>query len=1283
MKVFKDKTVSPLFRPIGIHGETWLCVAGLVFFNLLDPDALDTEQNMWGALPGQLGQPMIIDQGVPKPRGEALVSGACFQPDGAARAAHKAGFRVGGVRKELFVFGDRFWTQGGISQAKPFVSLPLSWDSAYGGDGFERNPLGKGAVEVLGPDGLARRPLPNIEHPARLIGAATDRPEPACLGPMDQTWPQRKVKAGTYDDTWLKSRWPWFPDDMNYEYFNQAQEDQFLAEGFFQGGEQVEITGMHPEHQLITTHLPQLRLRAFVTLDTTWKPHQWPPGPLPSEPLRDTDEFREISTHLDTVWLFPSLLRGLLIFRGMTRIRDENLGDATRLLLALEDMGSQADQGDAPKSIEYYRDELTRRLHRGADIDMAPFEQAKEKLTPLLRRLGSIPKEIDDARQKALGNRPSMPLPSTAQFADLSAKRLADGHATLNGLEATARKLQARFGHATVVDLTIFDRCRAKLGAMDEKVKASLAKADQTRAKLDQVQKDAVSQLRANMPKQFGSDELTEATQALDDPLKPKSLGPWHDAGFPLLVEARRNLDLDDQARAVLKRLGLESRTWKRHWFGTTRDQVAFHPQDWGVDQEASLSLPPGLWLPRFDGKKLISLHIRPFGSDDILPENPTRDIVVSGSDPEPLFLPAATLIDLPGLPAAPSAPVIVAPDPFAAIFLEQEIGDCCSILALSSPDEKPGPQSAEALQNAETVLVVLPETTRPDARLITAWKAVLPRIIPAVLPKGSTVFEAHRRQQDVRGFLLGLLPPALAEAHRREIVLPEPGKPPSGPPLQGSLAMPDLKTIIPGVILEVRQAMEARMQPIKSEMEARQAEMMQQAKDMLRRAGQDPSVVDKAMSAKPGRSFQGSGEQFASALKGQKESLRQAGQLTPERASEFDKAIAEITSRTREADAKFAAARQEMAAKKQELEQGLVRLKAMEPPEEAKARLAAHGLGPDTIRPLTREEVIDRHARGESLSGAVLSGVDLSNLDLSGADLTKTQLTKTKFTKTILDKAVLAQCMAGETDFSGASLRGADLSRAVLRKASFTKADLQGARIQQAVFREADLSKANLIGMDAEMAVIEKTRLTDARLDEANLRMCVLADTDLTGASLRKISATRCLINRCVLDGAAFHEATLNRTMFQACRGEKVVFAGANLDHLRTAKETDFSGADLTGATLRQASLRDTDFAGASFTGANLDEAIVENCRLTKAGLKGVTARKVRFPRSNLELADLRGANLMSGSLKRTRLVQADLTLANLFGVDFYKAVLGETRLDGALLKRSLLEKGREEYFT
>ncbi|WPL16395.1 Type III effector pipB2 [Thiorhodovibrio winogradskyi] len=1274
MKVFKDKTVSPLFRPIGIDGDTWLCLAGLVYFDLLDPDSLDTEQNLWSQVPGQLGQPAIIDQIVPKPRGEVLVSGACFHPGGVARVAHKAGFRVGEITKEVAVFGDRFWKAGGITDPQAFVSLPLTWEHAFGGEGFARNPLGKGAVEVTGADGVARRPLPNIEHLGRLIGAPSDQPEPVCLGPLDQTWPQRKAKAGTYDDVWLKTRWPWFPDNMNYEYFNQAQDDQFLAKGFFHGGEPLEITGMHPEHQRIQSQLPRLRLRAFTTLDKAWKPHQWPPAPLPSEPLRETEEFREITTQIDTVWLFPSLLRGLLLFRGMTRIQDESMGDARRLLLALEH------QDDPPKSIEHYRDDLVRRLHRGADIDMAPFEQAKEQLTPLLRRLGSIPKEIDDARQKALGNRPSMPLPSTAHFAQLSAKLLADGHGTINSLEAKARELQARFGHATEVDLSVFDQFRAKLGAMEQKVKAALTKADQTKAKLEQTRDNTIAQMRANLPKSLNDDQRKKLGQIPDDLLKPTSLGLWHDAGFPLLVAARQQLDLDDAVRAALKQLGYENLTWKRHWFGTWRDPLAFHARDWGLAETPARTLPAGLWLPRFDGKTLTGLCLRPIAADGRLPEHPDQDVVVPGSDVTPLFLPAATLIDLPGLPAAASAPLVVAPDPFAAIFLEQEIGDCCSILALASPTEQPGAEAAQALKTADSVLVVLPATAQGDSRLLAAWTAALPRMVPAILPQGSTVFEAHGRKEDVRGWLLDLLPPALAEAHRREIVLPAPGQAPSGSPLRGSLAMPDLKTIIPGVIQEVRATIEARMQPLKDGMQARQAEMVKQSKDMLRRAGQDPSAVDKALSAKPGGSFQASGAPFASALKGQKESLRQAGQLTPERAAHFDKAITDITSRTREADAQFAAGKEQLAAKRQELEQGLAKLKAMEPPEEAKARLAVHGLDPDKIRPLTREEVIARHAQGESLAGAILSGVDLSGLDLSGADLTMTQLNKTKFTKTILDQAQLVQCMAGETDFAGASLRGANLDRAMLRQASFAGADLRDARLRQAALREPDLNGANLTGVDAEMAIIEQAKLIKSCLDGANLRMCILADADLTDASLRRLSATRCLINRCVLDRASFVEATLTRTLLQACRGERVAFTGANLDHLRTSKATDLRGADLTGASLRQASLRDTDFAGACFTGARLDEAILENCRLTETKLKRASARKTRFQGSNLELADLRGANLMSGSLKRSRLVQTDLTLANLFGVDFYKAVLGETRLDGALLKRSLLEKGRED---
>lgn len=53
--------------------------------------------------------------------------------------------------------------------------------------------------------------------------------------------------------------------------------------------------------------------------------------------------------------------------------------------------------------------------------------------------------------------------------------------------------------------------------------------------------------------------------------------------------------------------------------------------------------------------------------------------------------------------------------------------------------------------------------------------------------------------------------------------------------------------------------------------------------------------------------------------------------------------------------------------------------------------------------------------------------------------------------------------------------------------------------------------------------------------------------------------------------------------------------------------------------------------------------------------------------------------ADLFMASLRKTRLVQADMRGANCYAVDFFKAVFGETRMEGANLKRSLID-GHEE---
>lgn len=208
MKIFKEKQHSFFPRPLGIGDKFYLSVGVMAFFDLNDPDSLLTEQELWKTVPAQLGPKPVIDQGVPKPRGEFLVSGSCFAPRGQTRPASQVQVRVGAKEKKLNVFGDRYWKKGLITPAEPFVEMPLVWANAFGGADFAKNPFGKGIGKAPLPDGSEAVPLPNIELQSQQIGSPSQRPEPAGFGPLDMMWPQRSKKNGTYDEKWKNERWP-------------------------------------------------------------------------------------------------------------------------------------------------------------------------------------------------------------------------------------------------------------------------------------------------------------------------------------------------------------------------------------------------------------------------------------------------------------------------------------------------------------------------------------------------------------------------------------------------------------------------------------------------------------------------------------------------------------------------------------------------------------------------------------------------------------------------------------------------------------------------------------------------------------------------------------------------------------------------------------------------------------------------------------------------------------------------------------------------------------------
>lgn len=334
MKVIKPQKLGLVTRCFERQRRFLLGVSILALHDFAH--ALASEVDMWKFLPEQLGKDGIPDAGMPKSRAEFLVTGRAFQSGGEPRPGCKVRVRLGSIEKTLFVFGDRYWLSNTKqTEPRPFTEMPLTWEHAFGGEGFDRNSVGKGFRAIETEQGRVY-PLPNIEQ-SKLIRFKGDRPEPAGLGPIDFMWPQRLAKAGTHDDRWLKELFPGFAADMDWSIFNIAPEDQQQREPFL-GDESFVIEGMHPEKPRLEGTLPGMAARCFVNQRT-----------LEGEALR------EVGMRLTTVWFFPHAERYLLVFHGSHEVAEDDAADVLQLMVGAEALGE-------PKPVEHYKDVLKKRL---------------------------------------------------------------------------------------------------------------------------------------------------------------------------------------------------------------------------------------------------------------------------------------------------------------------------------------------------------------------------------------------------------------------------------------------------------------------------------------------------------------------------------------------------------------------------------------------------------------------------------------------------------------------------------------------------------------------------------------------------------------------------------------------------------------------------------------------------------------------------------------------------------------------------------------------------------
>lgn len=247
-----------------------------------------------------------------KPKADLLLAGHCHSPSGKPVQGCRVGFQVGGISKELYVFGDRQWksTAGFKTTTEPevFLKRELKFESSFGGPGFTKNPVGMGFEKKALDNGKEIWPLPFIQDPSDIMGSPKDQPQPVGFGPFGRMWQDRLQKMGTYDDQWITDRWPWFPKDFDWSYFNAASPDM-QVDGYLEGDEPLFFENLHPYHSRYESKLPGLKVRCFINRQSGNNP--------------DKIDFQEIKMNLDTLWVDMDAEKLVLVWRGVTRVESE------------------------------------------------------------------------------------------------------------------------------------------------------------------------------------------------------------------------------------------------------------------------------------------------------------------------------------------------------------------------------------------------------------------------------------------------------------------------------------------------------------------------------------------------------------------------------------------------------------------------------------------------------------------------------------------------------------------------------------------------------------------------------------------------------------------------------------------------------------------------------------------------------------------------------------------------------------------------------------------------
>jgi hypothetical protein len=291
---------------------------------LADEQVPLVEADVFTGEPGFSSPLYETDYAPMKPKCDVVLNGSAYSQGGRPATRVTVSLQVGAISKSFDVVGNRIWVASLIgavaSQPEPFISIPISYDRAFGGVDaahpdpakhrfYEFNHAGVGFHSQTAPEFIDGTPLPNTEETGRLVENPRGSYRPMSFGPIGRAWTPRVKLAGTYDQNWIDNIFPFLPPDFDERYYQSAPEDQQMD--YPQGGEEVVLKNLTPEGYT-SFRLPAL------TMPVVFYPRH--------------GENKETNAVVDTIVIEPDLHRFTLTWRSHIPLK-KNMFEIQQILV--------------------------------------------------------------------------------------------------------------------------------------------------------------------------------------------------------------------------------------------------------------------------------------------------------------------------------------------------------------------------------------------------------------------------------------------------------------------------------------------------------------------------------------------------------------------------------------------------------------------------------------------------------------------------------------------------------------------------------------------------------------------------------------------------------------------------------------------------------------------------------------------------------------------------------------------------------------------------------------